>query len=477
MDALGIPTTRALCVLTSNDRVQRERIETAAILVRVAPSHIRFGTFELFAHANKHDHVRSLADFVIDQYFPQLRAEQQRRTSRTSTTSTSTDAAKSAETATATRAATSAESTETGAETGSETAATGGQEQPPAAEAAAARSIYSALFMEITKRTAELIAKWQSVGFVHGVMNTDNMSALGLTLDYGPFAFMERYDPLFAPNHSDPGGRYSFSQQPHAAFWNLKALAIALSAIAPKDELLSTLQQYDRLYNAHYIEQMRAKLGLGHATAGEGELILDLLRLMREHAVDYTTFFRTLSRVPILSERSVTTAAPAYKAIERMFTKTTTTTTTATAGSDDKSNTDTTASEKFQQWWARYHDTALHDLEQIHQQQHTLHALLNDEHTTPPPHYALSWAASEPPAVTLEQQDQERQLRMRWCNPKFVLRTWVAQEAIAAAERGDYSVVQSVNRLLRAPYEEHGVDDERFALPSAEPCGELSCSS
>jgi len=151
MHGLGIPTTRALCLVDSNDEVYREQIESGAMLTRLAPSHIRFGSFEVFFYRNQHAPLQALADFVIQHHYPELQDEP----------------------------------------------------QP-----------YTALLQTVIERTARLLAQWQAVGFAHGVMNTDNMSILGLTLDYGPYGFMEGYNPGFICNHSDYQGRYAFDQQP-----------------------------------------------------------------------------------------------------------------------------------------------------------------------------------------------------------------------------------------------------------------------
>jgi serine/tyrosine/threonine adenylyltransferase len=155
-------------------------------------------------------------------------------------------------------------------------------------------------FGEVVKRTAELLAGWQAVGFAHGVMNTDNMSILGLTLDYGPFGFMDAYDPGFICNHTDEQGRYAFDMQPAIAHWNLRALAFALSGLIPKDALVSALDTYEGLYRRRYRALMRAKLGLStgegaRKEAGDDQLIGDLLNLMAKARADYTLSFRNLS--------------------------------------------------------------------------------------------------------------------------------------------------------------------------------------
>ena len=150
-------------------------------------------------------------------------------------------------------------------------------------------------FGEVVKRTAELMAGWQSVGFAHGVMNTDNMSILGLTLDYGPFGFMDAYDPGFICNHTDAQGRYAFDMQPAIAHWNLRALAFALSSLIEKDQLIGALDTYEAIYRKRYRALMRAKLGLVRDEPGDDVLIGDLLTLMAKARADYTLSFRILS--------------------------------------------------------------------------------------------------------------------------------------------------------------------------------------
>ncbi len=151
-------------------------------------------------------------------------------------------------------------------------------------------------FGEVVKRTAELIAQWQAVGFAHGVMNTDNMSILGLTLDYGPYGFLDAYDPDFICNHSDETGRYSFSNQPGIGLWNLRALALALSSLIESDRLVEKLQTYEAFYVARFRALMRAKLGLVRDEEGDDDLIRSLLKLMAATRADYTLTFRDLPR-------------------------------------------------------------------------------------------------------------------------------------------------------------------------------------
>ena len=231
MHGLGIPTSRALCITGSDEEVYREQIETAAVLTRLAPSHVRFGSFEVFFHRGQYEALTRLADYVIARHFPSL---------------------------------------------------------------AHAPDKYAVLLDEVTHRTARLMAQWQAVGFAHGVMNTDNMSILGLTLDYGPFGFIEAYDPGHICNHSDHHGRYAFDQQPNVALWNLACLAHALSPLVPETEGQAVLEGFAPAYYEHYTRLMGAKLGLREPGEEDVPLIAALLNLLQGSGVDYTHFFRAL---------------------------------------------------------------------------------------------------------------------------------------------------------------------------------------
>jgi len=236
MHGLGIATTRALAVVGSPAGVRREAIETAAVVTRVAPSFLRFGHFEHFAHtARDHAALRTLADTVIDRFYPACR-----------------DAP-----------------------------------QPVAA-----------LLESVSRRTALMLADWQAVGFCHGVMNTDNMSILGLTIDYGPFGFLDAFDPGHICNHTDQQGRYSYARQPSVAFWNLHALAQALLPLVDDDAdlLKAAMEPYKAVFGDAIQARMRARLGLASAQAGDAELVDDLLRLLAQDGCDYTITLRALGR-------------------------------------------------------------------------------------------------------------------------------------------------------------------------------------
>ncbi|WP_342118654.1 protein adenylyltransferase SelO [Pseudoduganella sp. OTU4001] len=233
MHGLGIPTTRALSVVGSDHGVVRESIETAAVVVRMAPTFIRFGSFEHWYYNRKPDELKQLADYVIDRFYPELRAE----------------------------------------------------ENP-----------YAALLEEVTRRTARMIAHWQAVGFMHGVMNTDNMSILGQTLDYGPFGFMEGFDANHICNHSDDRGRYSYANQPQIGHWNCYALAQALLPLIGEVELTQeALDIYQPEFAKQIDQLLHAKLGLTTVQDGDRELLDRLFAILQASHADFTIFFRRLS--------------------------------------------------------------------------------------------------------------------------------------------------------------------------------------
>ena len=213
MHGLGIATTRALCLTTGETGVVRETIEPAAIVCRVARSHIRFGHFEHFHYSNNPQLVKQLADYLIGRHFCEWSDNPKR---------------------------------------------------------------YYLLLQSCVLGTAKTIAQWQSVGFCHGVMNTDNMSILGDTIDYGPFGFLDTYDPGFICNHSDHQGRYSFQNQPSVALWNLNALATCFSSLLDTSEITDCLQQYENEYLSHYRQIMAKKLGLMEYTQSDEQLINQL---------------------------------------------------------------------------------------------------------------------------------------------------------------------------------------------------------
>ncbi|MBA2338901.1 MAG: YdiU family protein [Pyrinomonadaceae bacterium] len=347
MHHLGIPTTRALCITGSDMPVHRERIETAAVLVRMAETHVRFGTFEVFAARGQYEHVKTLADYVIKEFYPELADE---------------------------------------------------------------RDKYAAFLREVVRRTARLMAQWQAVGFTHGVMNTDNMSVLGITLDYGPFGFMDEYDEAFIPNHSDYGGRYAFNQQPHIGLWNLSCFAHALLSVVSEDAAFAALDLYEADFNNSYGELMRAKLGFVEAREDDSSMLKELLDAMQASAVDYTIFFRRLAGFKQETEERDELLRDMF--IDPM---------------------------RFDGWAAKYR------------------ARLQAEGSV----------------------DGERAAKMNRVNPKYILRNYMAQRAITeATERRDFTEIERLLDLLRAPFDEQ-LERETYAAPSPDWGKRLvvSCSS
>ncbi|WP_426142331.1 protein adenylyltransferase SelO [Pseudomonas sp. DWP3-1-2] len=345
LHALGIPSSRAVCVMGSSTPVWREKQERAAMVLRLAPSHIRFGSFEYFYYTQQPEQLKRLGEHVLSMHFPQCL-----------------------------------------------------EHAEP----------YLAMFREIVERNAELIAKWQAYGFCHGVMNTDNMSILGITFDFGPFAFLDDFDQNFICNHSDHEGRYSFSNQVPIAQWNLSALAQALTPFINVEALRETLGLFLPLYQAHYLDLMRRRLGLTRAEDGDEKLIGTLLTLMQNSGVDYTLFFRRLGDDP---------AAVALASLRDDFV-------------DIKS---------FDAWG-----------EQL-----------------------IARSAREETST-----EQQRQTRMHAVNPLYILRNYLAQNAIDAAEDGNYDEVRRLHNVLCNPFtEQTGMASYAQRPPEWGKHLEISCSS
>jgi len=233
MHGLGIATSRALALIGSDTDVARERWEKGAIVLRLSPTWVRFGTFEYFNAKGEHEKLQQLADYVIDESFPHLKNKE---------------------------------------------------------------GMYLKMYAEIVSSTAKTIAQWQSVGFNHGVMNTDNMSIDGRTIDYGPFAFLDDYDKDYVCNHTDRDGRYSFKNQPGIAHWNLGQLAVALSSIVNHNSALQVLEDiFGATYEKVYSEIMYAKMGLEQEEENDRKLFQWMLGALGGATIDYTLFFRKLS--------------------------------------------------------------------------------------------------------------------------------------------------------------------------------------
>ena len=342
--ALGIATTRALCVIDSDSPVQREQIETAATLLRLSKSHIRFGHFEYFHYQGRKDLVQQLADYVIAQHHPDLIDD---------------------------------------------------------------TSKYSHFFKRTVISTAQLIAQWQAYGFAHGVMNTDNMSIIGDTIDYGPYAFLDDFNVSFICNHSDHHGRYAFNKQPSIGLWNLSALAQALTSLINIDDLKNSLSYYEPELYISFNDLMFKRLGISHPDENDQALVDNLLTLMHQQRCDYTVFFRCLCDVNESTNSCF---------FEDLF--------------DDCS--------AINDWLHAYQQRILKQTE----------------------------------------PDKTRQDAMKRCNPKFVLRNYLLQQAIEKAQQKDYTEVNTLLTLIQAPFDEHpGYEAYAQAAPDWGKKLEISCSS
>jgi len=366
MHHLGVPTTRALSLVQTGDDVERDMFydgnaapEPGAIVCRVAPTFIRFGHFELPASRGDTTLLKQLVDFTITHYFPHLVAL-------------------------------------------------------PDNERVAA------WYAKVCESTAKLVAQWMRVGFVHGVMNTDNMSILGLTIDYGPYGWVDNFDPGWTPNTTDAGGkRYAFGRQPGIAQWNLARLGDALSTLdVSAEDLASSLAKFESTYGTEITRVFSEKFGLYQWSDGEGDLVDDAFMLMNDAEIDMTIFFRTLA-----TARDVNDFADAFY-LEGQWQQ---------------------SREKLTAWHARY--------------------LAQSDLQNPTP-----------------EQQTARVKRMNAANPKYVLRNYLAQQAIDAAHEGVTSKITELLDIMRHPYDEQ---PGREAFAQKRPdwarhkagCSMLSCSS
>ncbi|UTW01362.1 YdiU family protein [Marinomonas rhizomae] len=342
MAALSVPSSRALALYDSREAVYRETPEAGAMLLRVAQGHIRFGHFEYFFYQGKQAELEQLIDYCLKHYYPECLA---------------TDAP------------------------------------------------LESMLIEVVKRTARMIAKWQAIGFQHGVMNTDNFSFTGETIDYGPYGFMEDYEPNWVCNHSDYEGRYAFSRQPGVGLWNLNCLMRCFSKHLERDQLIAILQSYEPELQAHYDSLMMEKMGL-NSVQEVHELLPILFSILAVEKMDYTVFFRLLSHIEqgdyslLLDE-----------VVDR---------------------------EKLSSWLERY------ELARVKG--------------------GSAWS--------------EVGNSMLAINPKFILRNYLAHDAILAAEQGDYLPFRRLLNVLTHPFDEHPESD---ALAQRAPewgkSLEVSCSS
>src|SRR5690554_1518018 len=344
LHTLGIATSRALCVTDSDTTVWREHRETAAMLIRLAPSHIRFGHFEYFYYNKQYAELEQLHEHVLKDLYP---------------------------------------------------------------ECLTAAEPLAALLETVVKRTAHTIAQWQAYGFCHGVLNTDNMSILGLTFDFGPYAFLDDFQQAHICNHSDHHGRYAFNQQVAMGYWNLTAFAETLTRHVAVERLQNILDGYAAIQQQAYLTAMRARLGLLGEQEGDALLVDKLLAQMDHSAVDYTLFFRHLGELP------------AAEALAKLR--------------DDFIN-----RAAFDEWSAEFMARNVDD----------------------------------------SRSQEQRRAQMHAVNPLYMLRNYLIQIAIEAAEDGDYAPLHRLHQVLSSPFtEQEGCAEYAQRPPDWGKHLSISCSS
>lgn len=367
---LGVPTTRSLSLILSGDQVLRDILyngnpayEKGAIVCRVAPSFIRFGSFEMLTARNELKNLKQFVEYTIQHYFPEIAGEPKEQ--------------------------------------------------------------YLQFFKKVADTTREMILHWQRVGFVHGVMNTDNMSVHGITIDYGPYGWLENYDPDWTPNTTDSQNRrYRFGNQPQVAQWNLYQLANSLYPLINEAEPLEKiLDSFMTDFDNDYKTMFLSKLGLFTSRESDDKIIQGLEEILRLSETDMTIFFRNLSHIQ--KDDSVENA---IKKVEFAF----------YIPEEIKENT----LDEWQKWFSVY----------------------------------LKRLQSE------ELSDQERAVKMNKINPKYVLRNYMSQLAIDAADKGDYTLIDELFQLLKNPYDEQPEFEKWFTkrpdwARTKVGCSMLSCSS
>ena len=369
MHHLGVPTTRAMSLVKTGDLVPRDMLyngnvknEPGAVVCRVSPSFIRFGSFQIFAARNETDTLKKLVDYTIKHHFGHLGNP--------------------------------------------------------------SKETYLTFFKEVVAKTREMIIHWQRVGFVHGVMNTDNMSILGLTIDYGPYGWLENYDPGWTPNTTDiQNKRYRFGDQHEIALWNLMQLANALypliNEVEPLEEIL---EEYKNSYLNDYYTMMTSKLGLYNINDDTDKFINQLLANMEQSEIDMTLFYRELS---------------------------------------------SNSYEDFNSFWVTIQEVSYLDDDKL------------DIHKES----WMNWFSLFSEMIENEGvAENERSKRMKAVNPKYVLRNYMAQLAIDDAEKGNYSLIDELYTLLLKPYDDQPEMEKWFAkrpdwAKEKVGCSMLSCSS
>ena len=366
---LGVPTTRSLSLILTGDEVLRDMMyngnaayEKGAVVCRVAPTFIRFGNFQIFASRGDIKNLKLFTDFTIRHYYPDIKGDSKQN--------------------------------------------------------------YITFFEKVAQQTLDMIIHWQRVGFVHGVMNTDNMSILGLTIDYGPYGWLEGYDPNWTPNTTDSRmHRYSFGKQHGIALWNLAQLGNALySLINEVEPMQAVIDDFHKQYQIRYFEMMRKKLGLQQAGNLHKELIINLVENLQLIEMDMTIFFRTLADFSFENEENYPSILQdAIYNLEEF---------------------DGEVVVKWRNWFSDY-SSAL------------------EKENLPP---------------------QVKKQQMNAVNPKYVLRNYMAQLAIDAADKGDYDLIDELHQMLKKPYDEQPAYQKWFAkrpewARHKVGCSMLSCSS
>ena len=348
MHALHIPTTRALAIIDSDTYAHREwEKESCSVVLRMSPSWIRIGTFEYFANTkNSKENLTKLADFVIKESYPNLIDEKNK---------------------------------------------------------------YEKMFYSLVDKTALMLAKWQVYGFMHGVMNTDNFSMAGLTIDYGPYAFMDYFDKNCICNHTDAEGRYSYNNQPYVARWNLIVLAHSLKEICDTDKLLEYMKTFLPQYENIYLQDMNKRLGLDASKSGNSnlDLILELLGALETSKMDYNVFFYRLTKLNDFEDLSSIINLAVFR-------------------------------DPLKKWFESYNKACKNE----------------------------------------ESSFEKRQEIMKKVNPKYIIKNYMLQDAIALAHDGDYSLVNDLLDIAQNPFDEHEKFD-KYAHPTPMEFAnvKLSCSS
>ena len=370
MHHLGVPTTRSLSLAITGDDVLRDMLyngnaayEKGAVVCRVAPSFIRFGNLQIFMARKDTKNLKTLVDYTLKHFYPHIKGND--------------------------------------------------------------KQAYLQFYKEVMERTLDMIIHWQRVGFVHGVMNTDNMSILGLTIDYGPYGWLEGYDPDWTPNTTDASTkRYRFGNQPSMALWNLVQLGNALYPLIEEVSAMEeVLNSFNEGFSKKYHFMMLDKMGISTHKEGDSKMILALQKSLRAIETDMTIFFRKLANI-----KKDETEAQAIEEIKEAFYVV--------------SDFDGEVKENWHQWFKQY--------------------LLRLKEDKP--------------------SDEERKTNMNKVNPKYVLRNYMAQLAIDDADKGDYNLIDELYQLLKTPYDEQTENEKWFAkrpdwARDKVGCSMLSCSS